>query len=466
MATKPPLRQDVAINAASPGIRIMLEDIDLHFPSHLRELCRRTEEALRAGGFDTLVVYSGRPRYAFQDDRPYPFAVNPHFKHWAPLTDAPDCFVAWTPGDARPRLVFHQPADYWHRPPELPGGAWQDAFEIAIVREPSAAQPLLELQSRRCAFIGEWQPEFDPWGFAAINPPAVLAHLHYARAWKTPYEVECLRIASRLGVRGHLAAAEAFAARASEYEIHLAYLAATGHREEQLPYPNIIALNEGAGILHYTDLRRARPAEHRSLLVDAGAQFRGYACDITRTHAAGSGRFAELVAGVDALQRELCAEVRAGVDYAAIHLAAHAKIGRLLVAHGLVRCSAEAAVERRLTSVFFPHGIGHLLGLQVHDVGGFMAAERGGEIARPAGHPYLRLTRRLEPGTVVTIEPGVYFVDLLLDEARRDGRGADVAWDTVAELKPCGGVRVEDDVACTAGEPENLTRDAFASLSS
>jgi Xaa-Pro dipeptidase len=116
--------------------------------------------------------------------------------------------------------------------------------------------------------------------------------------------------------------------------------------------------------------------------------------------------------------------------------------------------------------VFFPHGIGHLLGLQVHDVAGLAADDTGRhEIPRPAGHRYLRLTRRLEPGFVVTIEPGIYFIDLLLDEAQRNGLGRYVNWDAVHALKPFGGIRIEDDVACTAGAvPENLTRDAFAAV--
>ncbi len=116
--------------------------------------------------------------------------------------------------------------------------------------------------------------------------------------------------------------------------------------------------------------------------------------------------------------------------------------------------------------MFFPHGIGHLLGLQVHDVAGLAADDSGRtEIARPTGHPYLRLTRRLEPGMVVTIEPGLYFIDLLLDEAQKNGLGRYIAWDVVRRLQPYGGIRIEDDVACTAsGTPENLTRDAFAKV--
>ncbi len=129
----------------------MLEDIDRHFPAHLQELRRRTAAALETGGCDGLVAYSGRPRYAFQDDRPYPFAVNPHFKHWVPITDAPDCFIAWAPGESRPRLVFHQPADYWHRPPELPGGDWQREFDIRMIREVGAARDALGLERGRFA---------------------------------------------------------------------------------------------------------------------------------------------------------------------------------------------------------------------------------------------------------------------------------------------------------------------------
>jgi Xaa-Pro dipeptidase len=94
-------------------------------------------------------------------------------------------------------------------------------------------------------------------------------------------------------------------------------------------------------------------------------------------------------------------------------------------------------------------------------VGGLQRGPEGGEITRPAGHPYLRLTRRLEPGFVVTMEPGLYFIDQLLREARADARGAHINWSRVEQLRRFGGIRIEDDLAVTASGCENLTRDAF-----
>jgi Xaa-Pro dipeptidase len=441
----------------------MLQEVDTLYAAHVAELARRTDAALAATGFDRLVVYSGRPRYQFQDDRPYPFAVNPHFKQWVPVVDAPDCWIEYAPG-RRPRLLFHQPADYWHRPPELPAGDWQRSVDIEILREPGDARALLDAGRGRAALIGEPPPEFADWGPAAANPQPLLARLHYVRAAKTPYELACMRRASVLGARGHVAARDAYFSGASEFETHLAYCTAAGLSEAELPYGNIVAYDEAAAVLHYQRLDRARDRPRRSFLIDAGAQFRGYASDITRTWTTDQGEFASLVAAMDGVQQALCAGVRPGRDYRELHLEAHLRIGRVLADAGIVRCDAETAVAERVTSVFFPHGIGHLLGLQVHDVAGLAGDATGTERPRPDGHPFLRLTRVLEPGYVVTIEPGLYFIGLLLDEARADGRGRHIDWTAVARLGPFGGIRIEDDVACTAGTPENLTRDAFAAL--
>lgn len=438
-------------------------DLDRQFASHLAELRRRTDTALASHGFDGFALFAGCASAAFLDDHVYPFRANPHFKQWAPLTDAPHSFVSYVPGSL-PLLCFHQPSDYWHKPPDLPSGEWLREFRLEVLRDPADARGLIDAGRRRTAFIGEWQPQFADWGFAAVNPPGLLHELHYHRAIKTPYEVECLRAASRLAARGHLAARDSFLAGASEFETHLAYCAATGQREEQLPYGNIVAFDEGAAVLHYQHLDTRRGGPRRSFLIDAGAQVRGYAADVTRTYSAGDDEFAGLVDGMDRLQRRLCDSIRSGTDYRDVHLEAHRLVAGLLREAELIGCDADTAVASGLSSVFFPHGIGHLLGLQVHDVAGLARDRSGAEIPRPPGHPYLRLTRMLEPGFVVTVEPGLYFIDLLLDAARADARGRFIRWETVERLRPYGGIRVEDDVVCTDGAPENLTRDAFAAI--
>jgi Xaa-Pro dipeptidase len=352
----------------------------------------------------------------------------------------------------------------------VPTAAWTREFDVQVIREPHEARALLGTGSRRMAFVGEAPEDVEGWGFAAMNPVDLLAYLHYHRAAKTPYELACLREASRLGAVGHRAAESAYRAGASEYEVHQAYCSAIGLREQELPYGNIIAFGEGAAILHYTTLGRSREVPRPTFLIDAGAQFRGYASDITRTHVANRGAdatYLQLMAAMERLQLELCAAVKPGVDYRDIHLLAHRLIAGALVEAGVIKgCSAEDASANGVSHVFFPHGIGHLLGLQVHDVAGLAADDSGRtEIPRPAGHRYLRLTRRLEPGFVVTIEPGLYFIDLLLEEAQAKGLDRYIDGELVQRLKPYGGIRIEDDVACTAtATPENLTRDAFKRL--
>jgi Xaa-Pro dipeptidase len=428
------------------------------YAQHLATLRERADKALALGGFDHLLVAAGTPLGKFLDDQDYPFAVNPHFKHWLPLTDAPGSWIAYTPG-AKPKLVFVQPRDYWHVVPEAPHGYWVEHFDIAIVR--SAAEAVAQLPKGRRAVIAPTCPSVD--GVEANNPQPVLDYLHWHRSYKTPYELELMREANRIGTRAHRAAERAFRAGESEFGIHMAYLAAARQIDAELPYANIVGLNEHGAVLHYTHFDRTPPAESRSFLIDAGASCAGYASDITRSYAAPqAAEFQALIDSMDAAQQGFAAKVRAGQSYPELHLHAHHVLAGVLREHGFIRMSAESAVETGVTSAFLPHGLGHSIGLQVHDVAGFQQSERGGSIPRPDGHPYLRMTRVLEPGMVVTIEPGLYFIDMLLAELKAKPVATDIDWAKVDAFRPYGGIRIEDDVACTDGAPENLTRDAFA----
>jgi Xaa-Pro dipeptidase len=438
-------------------------DLERTYGSHLSAISHRFSRALAATGYDGVLIHSGSPPLVFEDDQNYPFRVNAPFKVWAPLTDVSDCFIWYQPGK-RPLLLLHQPADYWHKPATTPEDYWTAHFDLIPVPDREAARAQLPQDLSRAAYVGDALPELLSWGIGAINPQHLTNRLDYERAAKTPYELVCLRQASQLGARGHIAAARAFGAGGTEFDIQLEFLKATGLREIELPYNNIIALNEGGAVLHYQLLQRQNPSERRSLLIDAGAEFAGYASDITRTYSFEDRDFAALISRMDDVQQSLCSSVHAGVDWRDIHLSAHRLVSELLHDADIIKCDADEAVETGVSSVFLPHGIGHLLGLQVHDVGGLMRSAEGGEIPRPEGHPYLRLTRVLEPGFVVTMEPGIYFIDQLLDAARAYPRGAKINWLRVEQFRPFGGIRIEDDLVAEADGCENLTRDAFSAL--
>ncbi|MDH5822915.1 Xaa-Pro dipeptidase [Luteimonas sp. RD2P54] len=433
------------------------------YAAHLATMQLRAETALERGGFEHLVIPSGTVHYQLFDDRDYPYAVNPHFKAWVPLTRNPGSWLVVTPG-RRPRLVYLQPFDYWHVVPEAPSGYWPEHFDLVVIRQPEEASRHLPPDAARCAILGEAQSALGRYGaFKPNNPQPVLDYLDYHRGFKTSYEIEMLRQATQRGVRGHRAAERAFRAGASEFGIHLAYCQAVGQDSTELPYNNIVALNAHGAVLHYTERDRLPPRPVHSFLIDAGASFGGYACDITRTYAADAGsEFQQLIDAVDAVQQRLSAGFVAGRDYRDLHLQAHLELAGVLRDSGVLRISAESAVESGVSAKFFPHGLGHGIGLQVHDVAGFAESDRGGSIAPPDGHPHLRLTRKLEPGMVVTNEPGVYFAELLLEELRGGPHANDVDWERIDAFRPCGGIRIEDDIVVTDADPVNLTREAFA----
>lgn len=435
-----------------------MDDLAALFSRHVARLQSETEKALAATGYDSLVVSSGAPFTYFADDQDAPFRSVPHFAHWCPLR-GPHHLLHVVPGH-KPRLVRHAPEDYWYEQGGATEGFWLDSFAF---EEQGSADAAWEAIGRpaKTAYLGNEEARARAAGLTP-NPRPLTARLDWLRSYKDGYEVRSLEEATALGARGHVAAREAFAAGASELEIHQAFCRGAGATEAQLPYATIVALDEKGATLHYESKRDARGG--RVLLLDAGAQSRGYACDITRTTTAPScdARFAELVELVDAEQQDLVKAATPGRPYLEVHLQAHAAVARVLTALRILRVSAEEAFVRGLTHPFFPHGVGHHLGIQVHDVAGRQKDAQGTEAPPPKQHPYLRNTRTIEPGHVFTIEPGVYFIPMLLRRFRSGPDASAFDWDAIDALTPMGGVRVEDNVLVTAAGPRNLTREKLA----
>jgi Xaa-Pro dipeptidase len=423
------------------------------YPDHLEYLQRGTEAALAAHGFDAVVLCSGaaasRNRF---DDQYWPVMPTPAYAHWCPLVEA-DAFIVVRPG-ARPKLVRTIVDDFWEvaAPPE--SNHFWPCFELVEVRPGHAVDAL---PGGNVAVITR-DPGASPPG--AVNPPDLVAALDALRTRKTAYEIECLAEASRRAVRGHRRAAELFRTGSpSELDLHLGYLAASEQDDLWAPYKGIVALGSHAAVLHFVAYTRERVAGDTSLLVDAGAKCQGYGSDITRTSVRGDGaaarRFGELLARMEALQQEILRRIRPGLPYEELHDDSHRLLAVVLCELGIGRASADELVARGVTRALYPHGLGHSLGVTVHDVGMKPHAPR-------PENKFLRNTSVIEPGQVFTIEPGIYLIDPLLAPLQADDRRDLVDWGAIAELRPFGGIRVEDNVMVQDHGVRNLTREAFS----
>lgn len=418
------------------------------------------ERAGRAGvALDGVLFHAGRARTYHRDDEEIPFRSGFHFRRWCPAA-GPEHLVLARPGE-RPKVARVRPRDYWYDTSPPPPSYWEAEVELIEAESFAAAVAALG-ELPRVAYVGDSGAAAAEAGIPAerVEPAALMAPLDWHRATKTEHEAARTAAAVEVAVAGHRAARAAFDSGAPEIEIHRAYLAGCDQLERDMPFGMITALDEKSAILHYQNKRRAGETRGEVLLVDAGAAVDGYAADLTRTWARPDADpvFRCLLSGLDLLQRDLVAMVTPGRPYPEIHLEAHRRVAALLVEAGVIKVGAVEALERGLARVFMPHGVGHHLGLQVHDVGGHQAAPEGGVAPPPADHPYLRNTRTLEPGHLVTIEPGFYFIPMLLEPLRESEHAAAVDWKLIDQLTPCGGARIEDNVLCTADGPRDLSR--------
>ncbi len=285
------------------------------------------------------------------------------------------------------------------------------------------------------------------------------------RRTKDDGEIARMRRAAAASREGHLAgirmARPGMTERALQVEIEAALFRAGGDRTA---YGSIVGSGPNGAVLHFAPTSRVM-GDGELVLVDAGAEAGGYASDVTRTYPVGprfEGLHRDLYQLVLAVQEAAIAAVRPGAEYRDLHMAASRQLAEGLVQLGILRGEPSALVERDAHALFFPHGLGHMLGLSTHDAGGCLAGRTPSD---RFGLKYLRADLPLQPGYVVTIEPGIYFIPALLtNPARREAYADAVNWELVDTLLHVGGIRIEDDVLVTGKGAEVLTADIPKSI--
>lgn len=434
------------------------------FSTHLARLQQTVQSLLENAFLDGLWIYAGKAKTLFLDDQTAPFKINPYFNYFFPYPQAENCWL-FLDGKNKPKIYFYAPEDYWVSTLKVPTEAFFAAeFEWVLLRAENEIATFIQ-NPTACAFIGEDVELAKKLGFSHINPQKVLNSLNFARSIKTEFEIESIYQAQFSALKGHQVAKEAFFAGKSEFEINLEYLKATQQSDLNVPYGNIVAINQNGAVLHYTALDFDTHAKRHSFLIDAGTTVNGYASDLTRTYAFDSGsEFAELVAKMEQLKLQIIAELSIGVNYLHYHTRMQQMISQLLAEHQFIHLSAEQIFEQGISRTFFPHGLGHLLGIQVHDVGGFQQNARGSHKAPPEVYPSLRCTRELQENMVLTIEPGFYFIEMLLKPWKNSALSSAFNWQKIEAFKAFGGIRTEDNIVMRANGAENLTANAATTL--
>ena len=417
-----------------------------------------------------VVVPAGLPIPIEGTDQFHDFHAHPEFQYLSGVAE-PGATLVWEPGDGwrlfTPSLSIEDRV-WMSEPPsaetqtERTGVKADDFSALADWLASRRGRPLALLGNHD---IEQRGTEYGAENWAALEiavdeeaTERVGKALAERRRSKDALELRHLRRAVDAAVAGHLRAWRTARAGLTERDVQIE-MEAEFFRfgGDRTAYSSIVGSGPNSAVLHGTPGDRTL-GEGDLVLIDAGPEIEGYASDVTRTFPV-SASFTplqrHLYEVVLTAQREAIESVRQGVEYKQLHLRASATIAQGLVDAGILRGAPDNLVAQDAHALFFPHGLGHMLGLSTHDCGGYLE----GRIPEDRfGLAYLRTDLPLQPGYVVTIEPGIYFIAALLtDPARRERYRDVVDWDRVDQMHDFGGIRIEDDVLVTEGGCEVLS---------
>ncbi|KAL4917823.1 peptidase M24, structural domain-containing protein [Aspergillus aurantiobrunneus] len=292
-----------------------------------------------------------------------------------------------------------------------------------------------------------------------LDDDSLIPAMDAAREVKDEYEIRMIREANKISGLAHRRILESIHRMSNEGEIEGLFLdTCVSHGAKHQAYEIIAGSGPNAAVLHY--VRNDEPLSGRQLVcLDAGAEWNCYASDVTRTIPLGqdwpSAHAKDIYAIVEEMQEECIRRVKPGVRFRDLHGLAHAIAIQGLQRLGILKDGTVEEIRRSgASSVFFPHGLGHHVGLEVHDVSAqpITASERW-----PREFVPQMSTPLLQEGMVITIEPGVYFNELALANARNLPLAKYINFEEAEQYIPIGGVRIEDDLLVTSTGSENLT---------
>ncbi|KAF5862835.1 hypothetical protein ETB97_011075 [Aspergillus alliaceus] len=435
---------------------------------------RRVAELLQAHyGHDAPgVIYleAQKTRLIEDNDEPMPFRQR-RFFYYLSGCSLPDSYVIY---DIRADklTLFIPPIDaedvIWSGLPLSADEALKlyDVDSVSTTTEVNAALVSIgSAYSGKCvAFAIADQVSSDTTfqSYAETNLSVLKGAIETARVVKDGYEIALLKKANDISAKAHIAAIKAAKTATNEREIEAAFIAtciANGAREQS--YHPIVACGVNGATLHYgkNDDDLIDPVTNQkkqNVLIDAGGEYRAYCSDITRVFPVG-GRFTtetrQIYEIVLQMQTECIAMLKRDVQWEDVHAHAHRVAIKGLLALGILIGSEDELFAKRVSVAFFPHGLGHYLGMDTHDTGG---NPNYGD--KDSMFKYLRVRGRLPAGSVITVEPGIYFCRFIIDPyTRSPDLGKYIDTNVLERYWSVGGVRIEDNIQITTDGYENLT---------
>lgn len=283
------------------------------------------------------------------------------------------------------------------------------------------------------------------------NTKKLRENLDSLRLFKSAEEIALMQKANDISATAHAAIMRAVRPGMTERQLQAVFMQACLHGGARLQaYQPIFSAGRNAAVLHYR-YNDAVLKDGDLICVDAGCEWMGYASDITRAFPI-NGKFSKTQAAIYDIvlntQKTSINSARPGVTMAELHRASQETLAQGLQDLGIFKtCAISEIVESGAIRIFYPHGLGHMLGLDVHDVGG-----------RPNPKINLRNTRLLEAGVCITIEPGLYFIQAHFENKdTRKKFAKTINWKKAEEYYDVGGIRIEDDLWITKDGNHNLT---------
>ncbi len=280
----------------------------------------------------------------------------------------------------------------------------------------------------------------------------------HARRPKEPAEVELMQRCAAITAAGYAKIQPLLRPGVSERTLQVELEAEYFRGGAQTTgYDSIVGVGAQSAVFHGSPSPDRVAQEGDFILIDSGAQLDRYVIDVTRTYVAGppDAFRRDLHQAVLEAQIRACAKCRPGMEWKKLHLATAVDMLGSLVAMGVLRGEPSSLVEQEVHTLFYPHGLGHMVGLGVRDASGLEPGRK--KDPRPSLRS-LRMDLVLREGYIVTVEPGLYFIPALLNDPARRAKYRDaVNWTLVDQHRDIGGVRIEDNLLVTAAEPLNLT---------